>query len=132
MPYEIQGQRRSVWQAMRRGFGLRCPSCGTGKLFHSYLKVSDTCPACGEDLSHQRADDAPPYFTIVVVGHIIVPAALVLEQSMHPETWVHMALWLPLTLGLTLGLLPCIKGAVVGLQWAGRMHGFGEHPDPEY
>jgi uncharacterized protein (DUF983 family) len=124
---------RHVWQAMRRGFALRCPSCGEGRLFGSFLKVSDRCPACGEALYHQRADDAPAYFTIVIVGHVIVGGVLSVERAFHPATWVHAAIWLPMTLLLSLWLLPRVKGALVGLQWALRMHGFsgaGDNLDP--
>jgi uncharacterized protein (DUF983 family) len=121
---------RQVWQAMRRGFALRCPSCGQGRLFRSFLKVGDWCPACGEALHHQRADDAPAYFTIVIVGHVIVGAVLSLERTFQPALWVHAMVWLPLTLLLTLALLPRVKGALVGLQWALRMHGFSGVGDP--
>ena len=124
---------RHVWQAMWRGFVLRCPSCGEGRLFGSFLKVRDRCPACGEALYHQRADDAPAYFTIVVVGHVIVGGVLAVERAFHPENWVHAAIWLPLTLAMSLWLLPRVKGALVGLQWALRMHGFsgtGDNLDP--
>ncbi len=116
---------RDVWRAMLRGFGLRCPNCGEGRLFRSFLKVADRCPACGEELHHQRADDAPAYFTIVVVGHIVVGGVLWLERAYAPATWVHAVIWLPLTLIASLWLLPRVKGALVGLQWALRMHGFG-------
>lgn len=110
--------------AMWRGFRKRCPRCGKGKLFGGYLTANTACPACGEELHHQRADDAPPYFTIFVVGHIVIPLMLVVEKLWHPELWVHYALWLPLTLLLTFVLLPRLKGATIGLQWALRMHGF--------
>jgi uncharacterized protein (DUF983 family) len=120
---------RDVWRAMLRGFALRCPSCGKGRLFRSFLKVADQCPACGEDLHHQRADDAPAYFTIVIVGHVIVGGVLSLERAYAPATWVHALIWLPLTLLSTLWLLPRVKGALVGLQWALRMHGFSGAPD---
>ena len=125
---------RNISEAMLRGARLRCPSCGEGALYGSYLKVADTCPSCGEELHHHRADDAPAYFTITIVGHIVVAGALILERAFSPETWVHMVLWLPLTLLLSLALLPVIKGALVGLQWANRMHGFGgaeDTPEPE-
>ena len=125
---------RSTVDAMWRGAKLRCPACGEGHLFRAYLKVAEACPSCGEELHHHRADDAPAYFTITIVGHIVVAGALILEKGWAPETWVHMALWLPLTLLLSLGLLPVIKGALVGLQWANRMHGFGgceDQPEPE-
>ena len=91
-----------------------------------YLKVAPNCPSCGEDLSQHRADDAPPYLTIVVVGHIIVPLILFVETRWPLPTMVHMAIWLPLTLILSLTFLPPMKGAVVGLQWALRMHGFDQ------
>ncbi len=111
---------RAIWYGLLR----RCPKCGIGRLFRRYLKVGDTCGNCTEELHHHRADDAPPYFTIFIVGHIVVPLALIAERAWQPPIWLHMALWLPLTVLLTLVLLPSVKGAVVGLQWALRMHGF--------
>ena len=134
MPYRIESvaERRDTWSSLLRGFLQRCPACGVGRLYRAYLKVQEDCPHCGEALHHQRADDAPPYFTILIVGHLIVPLVLMLEQQAHPAIWVHYALWLPLTLALTFALLPRIKGAIVGLQWANRMHGFGGQPDPEF
>lgn len=94
-------------------------------MFRNYLKVADNCPDCGEALHHHEADDAPPYFTIFIVGHIIVPLVLIAEKAWTPPIWVHMAVWLPLTLVLSLALLPVTKGAVVAAQWSQRMHGFG-------
>ncbi len=116
---------RPVGQALRRGFLGRCPACGKGAVFSRYISVNDSCPDCREELLHQRADDAPPYLTIMVVGHVVVPLALALEQARQPEIWVHWILWLPLTLVLSLVLLPRFKGMMVALQWALRMHGFG-------
>ncbi len=115
---------RPVGRSMGRGFMCRCPSCGTGGIFKSYLKVADNCDTCDEELFHQRADDAPPYLTIMLVGHIIIPAMLVVEKMYQPELWIHSVIWLPLTLILSLIFLPLLKGGVVGLQWAVRMHGF--------
>lgn len=116
---------RSWWDAMKRGSRATCPSCGQGRLFRSYLKVSDTCPACGETLHHHRADDAPPYFTIFIVGHVVLPVTMGIEKAFEPALWVHVATSGSLAIGLSLALLPAVKGAVVGLQWALRMHGFG-------
>src|SRR5262249_24362648 len=82
------------------------------------------CPACGEALHHQQADDAPAYFVILIVGHIVVPLALAVEMEFAPPLWVHWALWIPLTLGLAIGFLQPVKGAIVAWQWAHRMHGF--------
>ncbi|MFV0297835.1 MAG: DUF983 domain-containing protein, partial [Hyphomicrobiaceae bacterium] len=112
------------------GFRRRCPRCGVGHMFSGYLKVADRCDHCGEELFHQRADDAPPYFTMLIVGHVVVAGVLSMEQTIAPPMWVQMAVWLPLTAILSLLLLPVIKGSLVGLQWALRMHGFGSGADP--
>lgn len=120
---------RSVLLSLLRGARLSCPACGKGAMFRRYLKVADSCPACGEALHHHRADDAPPYFTIVIVGHVVVGLMLAVEMAYRPPLWLHAAIWLPLTLLLALLLLPPIKGALVGLQWALLMHGFD--PDAE-
>ncbi|MEW6257503.1 MAG: DUF983 domain-containing protein [Pseudomonadota bacterium] len=118
------GAPRAPGNAMMRGMMGRCPKCGRGRMFASYLKVADACPVCGEELHHHRADDAPPYMTIMIVGHIVVPLLVLVEEAFRPEVWIHLTIFLPLTLLLSLALLPPIKGALVGLQWALRMHGF--------
>lgn len=115
---------REVGVALWRGSRLRCPACGRGRLFRSYLKVAESCASCGEALHHQRADDAPAYFVILIVGHVVAGLALTVETAYKPEMWVHWVLWLPLALAMTLTGLPMVKGALVGLQWALRMHGF--------
>ena len=126
--YEGKSQdARPIFASMLRGALLKCPACGVGAMFWRYLKVAESCPHCGEELHHHRADDAPAYFTIVIVGHIVVSLVLAVEMAYRPPIWLHMTLWLPLTLILTLVLLPSVKGALVGLQWGLRMHGF----DPE-
>ncbi|MGE0231724.1 MAG: DUF983 domain-containing protein [Flavobacteriaceae bacterium] len=122
-------ETRAVGPAIGKGLRMRCPSCGKGRMFHAYLKVSDACPACGTELHHHRADDAPAYFTILIVGHVIIPLAAVVERAFMPEMWVHMALWIPLSLATAMLSLPRIKGALVGLQWALRMHGFDGRGD---
>ncbi|MGA2792841.1 MAG: DUF983 domain-containing protein [Roseiarcus sp.] len=117
---------RSLGLAMRRGFMGRCPNCGEGRLFRAYLKVVDACPGCGEALHHQRADDAPPYITMLVVGHIVVAGVLAAEELWpNSPMWLGAIGWSLLTLILSLLLLPRVKGALVGYQWALRMHGFG-------
>jgi len=115
---------RSVGQAVWRGMKLRCPHCGKGHLFRSYLKVVDKCEVCGEELYHHRADDMPPYIAILIVGHLIVGLMLELEFHADIAPWIYMVTMLPLAVILPLAMLPSIKGAVVGLQWANRMYGF--------
>lgn len=116
--------KRPLATAMLRGARRRCPACGEGRLYRAYLKTVDACGACGEAIHHHRADDAPPYMTITLVGHLVVPLVLLAERMWAPALWVHMALWLPLAVLSSLVLLPLVKGALVGLQWAFYMHGF--------
>lgn len=123
--------RRSAWNAMWRGFRIKCPNCGEGRLLRNYLKAEPTCGHCGEDLSHQRADDAPPYFTIMIVGHIVVPIMVSVALATSWPAYLHFAIWLPLTLVMCLALLPPIKGTIIGLQWALYMHGFDGSKDPD-
>lgn len=118
---------RSTREAVKRGFLGRCPNCGEGHIFGRYLKVRPTCEVCGEDLHHHRADDAPPYVTILVVAHILGFAMVtVLSTWEEMPVWSQVILWPSLVLVLSLVLLPRIKGALIALQWALRMHGFGD------
>ena len=122
--------KRNTWLAIRRGFSGHCPSCGKGPLYTKYLKVADRCPVCSTELFHQRADDAPPYLTILVVGHII--GALMLgTDTVFPDFPVvyQLIIWPTLTVAMSLVLLPAFKGALIGYQWALRMHGFDSAPD---
>jgi uncharacterized protein (DUF983 family) len=107
-----------------RGLTGRCPRCGRGALFRAFLKVNDSCPACGEELHHHRADDFPAYLVIVIVGHIVVALTLTVEAAYSPPLWVHAAIWLPVTAAMALALLQPVKGAVIAWQWQEGMEGF--------
>ncbi|MGI3127358.1 DUF983 domain-containing protein [Nitratireductor sp. PBL-C9] len=124
-----QKPTRPLGEAMKRGFLGRCPNCGRGKLFRTYLKTADECSECGEAFHHHRADDLPAYLVIFVVGHIVVGAFMGLEAVTDWAGWVHLAIWVPLTIIMSLLLIEPMKGAVVGLQWAYYMHGFGGEED---
>jgi uncharacterized protein (DUF983 family) len=111
-------------EAMKRGAKCRCPACGEGRMFSSFLKVAPACSTCGERLDLHRADDMPPYITIMIVGHIVVALNLFFEQSAEwPILW-HMVLWPTLTIVMTLLIMQPVKGALIAYQWALRMHGF--------
>ena len=108
----------SVLTGMKRGVRHRCPNCGEGRLYTRYLKVDLDCEVCGHDLARYPADDGPAYFTILIIGHLFVAPLL-----LFPFIWkVSPALVVPLTVlplaGLTLLLLPRVKGAVIGALWA--------------
>ncbi|HEY1942746.1 MAG TPA: DUF983 domain-containing protein [Roseiarcus sp.] len=123
---------RPLGLALRHGFFGLCPHCGEGPLFRAYFKVVDACPHCSEDFSHQRADDAPPYLTMLVVGHFIV-AGIIAADEIWPDAPMLLSglFWAALTVAASLALLPRVKGALVGYQWALRMHGFGG-PEKEF
>ncbi|NJR13397.1 MAG: DUF983 domain-containing protein [Phyllobacteriaceae bacterium] len=122
--------KRAAFPAMKRGFLGRCPQCGEGRLFASFAKSVEACAVCGEDMHHHRADDMPAYLVIFVVGHLVVAAYMGVEFMVEWTPFQHMALWLPVTALLSIALLQPLKGAVIGLQWAWRMHGFGDgEPD---
>ncbi len=106
-----------------RGLLRRCPQCGHGALYRRYLKPVDACSACHEALGFIRADDMPAYVTIVVVGHILVPLAVITEKLYQWPVWLHLSLWLPLTVIMTLTFLPAIKGATLGLMWKLKLRG---------
>lgn len=112
----------SIMTSVLRGFKRTCPHCGKGHFFKGYLKVGD-CSSCNAPTSEIRADDLPPYITIFIVGHIIVPLLVVVEAAYKPALWMQMAFWPTATLLLTLLFLPFIKGGVVGLMWHLKIKG---------
>lgn len=103
---------------VRRGLALRCPHCGEGHLFRRFLKVSDRCEACGADNTVYPSDDAPPYLTLLLVGHVFIPLMFWMDRAWAPAMWVLFAIWLPLIATVTIATLPYMKGAVVGFAWA--------------
>jgi uncharacterized protein (DUF983 family) len=103
--------------AIGRGLRGRCPACGKGSIFNGFLRVAAACIECGAPLGLARADDAPPSFTILVVGHIVIPLLFIVDRSADQlPLWMMSAIFLPLTLGLALGLIRPIKGGTVGLM----------------
>lgn len=126
MPAE---EDRPLGRALRNGWRRRCPNCGSGPLLKGYLKVHDECSVCREDLSHQRADDGPAYLTILIVGHLMAPLLLFVFETWRPEPLVLFTIFAIGCVALSLYLLPRLKGAVVGFQWARRMYGFGDEGD---
>ncbi len=112
------GQDNQGWfDSMRRGWRHCCPRCGASGMFSGYLSIAASCRRCGLDFEAIRSDDVPPYFTIVIVGHLVVPMLLLAEQMASPPTWLMLSICLPVTLALTLSLLPFVKGAVMGAIW---------------
>ena len=121
----MDDEDRPMRPAMLRGWRRRCPCCGAGPMLRGYLKVRDTCPVCGEELYHQRADDGPAYLTILIVGHLMAPLLLYIFVEYRPDPLVLASAFCVGTVALSLFLLPRLKGVMIAILWAKRMHGFG-------
>ncbi len=124
-----QREQRDVWQSIKRGLLCKCPHCGNGHLFRAFAKPVDACSVCAEDFTPQRADDLPAYLVVTIVGHIVLGGFLATEMLTELQGWTHLAIWVPITIALSLALLQPVKGGVIGLQWANYMHGFGADED---
>lgn len=124
----LPAPRAPIGVAMTRGVLGRCPCCGQGRLFSGYLRVVDACESCGTPLGHMRADDAPPYFTIFIAGHLLLPGVFWIEKAYQPAMWIHMAVWLPLFAIVCTLLLRPVKGAT--LAWMMRLGLTGNEHGP--
>lgn len=110
-------EKPPFWPQARRALRGRCPQCGEGKLFKSYLKQVDACRVCDARYGHVRADDGPAWLTILLVGHIVVPLVVEVERDSTWPMWVPMLLWPSLALGLSLALLPLSKALFITILW---------------
>lgn len=117
---------RPTRPAMLRGWRRKCPNCGSGALFKSYLKINDSCPVCREEFFHHKADDGPAYLTILIVGHLMAPSLHLAFVKFRPDPLTLFTIFAVGCVGLSLYLLPRLKGAIVGYQWARHMYGFGK------
>lgn len=122
-PHRPSHPRPSFLTAAGRALAGRCPNCGQSPLFASYLKQVEHCAVCGEAWGHIRADDAPPWLTILIVGHILVPPAIAVEAWELWPGWVSMTLWPALALALSLLILPRAKGLFIAAIWKTRAPG---------
>jgi uncharacterized protein (DUF983 family) len=117
---------RETWPAVWKGWRRKCPNCGSGPIMKGYLSVRQSCPVCREELHHHRADDGPAYLTILFVGHLMAPLLLIVFETWRPEPLILFTIFAIGTVALSLYLLPRLKGAMIGFQWARQMHGFGK------
>ena len=102
------------------GLRGRCPHCGQGKLFHSFLDLAPSCDACGLDNGFAAAGDGPAVFVTLVAGTIVVGLALLVDVAYDPSTALLLAVFLPLTVVVCLGTLRPFKGALIALQYRTR------------
>jgi len=98
----------------------RCPNCGEGFLFDGFLKVATHCEACGYDLAKADSGDGPAVFVILIAGFIVAFSALITEVAVHPPVWLHLVLWLPATLIISVALLRPMKGLMLAAQFMNK------------
>jgi uncharacterized protein (DUF983 family) len=113
----LSGHQAVLTETILRGLACRCPRCGRGKLYAGFLKPAEKCDACGLDYAFMDSGDGPAVFIIMIAGAIVVGAALIVEIKYQPPFWVHAALWLPLTLAVTLWPLRAAKSLLIALQF---------------
>ncbi|MCX8224493.1 MAG: DUF983 domain-containing protein [Sulfitobacter sp.] len=123
---QIEKDQRMLRPALLRGWRRKCPNCGAGPLLKGYLKVNDNCTVCREEIFHHRADDGPAYMTILIVGHLMAPMLHIVFVTWRPEPLTLFTIFAVGCVGLSLYLLPRLKGALIGFQWAKAMGGFGD------
>jgi len=104
-------------QAVLRGLRGKCPNCGQGRILQGYLKTVPNCANCGVQLGHLRADDMPPWFTIIITGHLMAPMIMAVNRHTEMSSNQQIALWVPLAMLLVYLLLPRAKGVTLALLW---------------
>ena len=99
------------------GLAGRCPRCGKGPLFAGFLTVAPNCSHCGLDFGFANSGDGPAVFIIFVVSPLIIAMAFIVEALFHPAPYVHLIIWLPVTVILCLALLRPFKAVMIALQY---------------
>ena len=102
---------------IKAGLACRCPACGEGPVFKSFLEIARRCTACGADFSKADAGDGPAFFVMFILAIIIMPPVLLVQIVLAPPVWVHAILWTPLIVLLGAWLLRPFKSIMFALQW---------------
>ena len=117
---------RPARPALLRGLKGRCPACGEGRLFGSFLKPRDTCPFCGESFAGHEAHDFPAYIVILLLGHLLIPTMITVNALLDIPVGWQAALWPTIAAIAAIAMIQPVKGAVIAYQWARRMHEFDD------
>jgi uncharacterized protein (DUF983 family) len=115
-----RGEKRNIWTALVRALRGRCPRCGRAPLFRAYLKQVDACPECAEAWSEIRTDDAAPWLTILIVGHVMAPVLVAMSKSGLFSPWEMAAILVPVLIAMCLLILPRAKALFMAAIWALR------------
>ena len=111
---------RHVDNPVSTGLRGRCPRCGEGRLFSGVLTVAPSCEACGLDYGFADSADGPAVFVMFLAGFLVVAVAIWLEIAYTPPWWVHVAVQLPLVLGVSIAMLRPLKGLLIVLQYVNK------------
>jgi uncharacterized protein (DUF983 family) len=120
MSIEAAAQLHSTAAMLLAGVRGRCPRCGRGAVFAGFLTVTDRCNACGLSFAGHDAGDGPAVFGIFILGFVVVGLAGWLEAALEPPLWVHALVWIPVTIGASVGLLRPLKGMTIAAQYRFR------------
>ncbi|WP_026607321.1 DUF983 domain-containing protein [Methylocapsa acidiphila] len=107
----------SLWSATIKGMTGSCPRCGRGKLFKGLLDVAPACNKCGLDFKFIDTGDGPAVFVTLIAGLAVLGLALWAELRYEPPIWVHLVIFLPMTLIVCIGLLRPTKGLLIAMQY---------------
>jgi len=118
--YQLSDNTEKNIEILYRGIRRRCPCCGKGKLFSGYLKQNNQCEVCGEDFSDIRADDAPPWLTILITGHLLAPLVLYFVKNDPLPEVIELGLLVTAILICIGGILPFAKGFFIAAIWLTR------------
>lgn len=102
--------------------GLRglCPRCGEGRMFASWLKITDRCDRCGLDYRFAAPDDGPAFFSLCIIALPLIALVVWIEVAFSPPFWVHLLTSMPIMVAGTLAPLRPIKGLLVASQFVNR------------
>lgn len=112
-PAPLHHKIHPVWA----GLIGRCPECGKGKLFKSFMAIAPQCSACGQDFSKADSGDGPAIFVMLIAGFIVIGAMLVIDTLYEPPIWLMLAIFSPLAIILNIGMIRPFKGVLVCLQF---------------
>ena len=112
---------------LEAGFRCVCPRCGEGAVFSGFLKVRSRCESCGLDLTFAQTTEGPAVFIIFIVGFIVMAAAGLTEVAFHPHPMLHLAIWIPAIIILSLVLLRPFKATMIALSYRNIVREGGTH-----
>lgn len=116
----MEERRYPPISAMSTGLAGRCPRCGDGHLFVGYINVAPKCDVCGLDFAFADSGDGPAVFVTLLAGFVVLGIALAVDVAYEPPLWVHLVIFLPLTILVCLGMLRPLKGVLIASQYKNK------------